>query len=145
MTVKQMTLQIPNKPGDMAKISALMGDAGVNILGILVSTATPDGSGLLRFVPDNPSRAFNVLTTVGRDVTTQDVIAVNTPHHAGGLLAVLKPLHECAVNIDYIYPCTSQGKSSILILGIPEEMIPVSVSALEKNWIQIYGEELYNM
>ena len=41
MTVTQLTITIPNEPGDLEKISELMGDAGVNILAILVSTTTP--------------------------------------------------------------------------------------------------------
>ncbi|MDJ0766701.1 MAG: ACT domain-containing protein [Myxococcota bacterium] len=145
MTVTQLTISIPNKPGDLAKISELLGDAGVNILAILVSTTTPDGDGLVRFVADNPERATNVLDTQGHEVASNEVIAADTPHNAGGLLAVLKPLKRAGVNIDYLYPCTSEGKNTIVIIGVQDDAIAVALNALRENWIALYGDELYHM
>jgi hypothetical protein len=144
-TVTELSIKIPNEPGDLAKISQLMGDAGANLIAILVSTTTPDGAGLVRFVSDNPEKAKNVLTTQGIEVRTREVIAADTPHHAGGLLAILKPLHRRNVNIDCIYPCTSTGKNTILILGIETASLGVAISALKENWIHLFGEELYHM
>ena len=40
MTVKQLTITMTNKPGQLASISEILGDAGVNILAFFVSTAT---------------------------------------------------------------------------------------------------------
>lgn len=145
MTVTELTIQIPNQPGDLAKISQVLGDGGVNLIAILVTTTTPDGTGLVRFVSDNPEKARNILTTQGINVKTREVIAAHTPHHAGGLLAILKPLHHCNVNIDYIYPCTSAGKNTILILGMETASLGIAINALKENWIHLFGEELYHM
>jgi len=145
MTVTELTIQIPNQPGDLAKVSQLLGDAGANLIAILVSTTTPDGSGLVRFVSDNPEKAKNILTTQGFEVKTREVIAADTPHHAGGLQAILKPLHRRRVNIDCIYPCTSRGKNTVLILGIETTFLGDAISALKENWIHLFGEELYHM
>ena len=41
MTITQITIEIPNQPGQMAIVSDLMGQAGVNILALFVSTKTP--------------------------------------------------------------------------------------------------------
>lgn len=145
MTVTELTIKIPNEPGDLAKISQLLGDAGLNLIGILVSTTTPDGTGLVQFVSDNPQKAKNILTTQGIEVTAREVIAANTPHHAGGLLAILKPLHRESINIDYIYPCTSPGKNTILLLGMEASFLGTAIKALKENWIHLFGEELYHM
>ncbi len=145
MTVTQLTISIPNEPGDLEKISELLGDAGVNMLAILVSTTTPDGDGLVRFISDNPERAVNVLDTRGIAVSTSEVIAADTPHHAGGLLAVLKPLTTVGANIDYLYPCSSEGKNTIMIIGVAKEKIDLAVDALKKSWIALFGDELYHM
>jgi hypothetical protein len=143
MTVKQISIRIPNQPGQLSRISEMMGDAGVNIVALFVSTATPGGDGLMRFVADNPDKAANVLAGQGIPTETGEVIAAETPHHAGGLLAVLNPLKRAGVNVEYLYPCIQTGEATILILGVSQ--IKEGVEALKKDWIRLYGDELYNM
>lgn len=143
MTIKQISIEMPDKPGQLARISDMMGDAGVNILALFVSTATADDVGLMRFVPDNPEKAQHVLTSQGLEVNIEEVIAAETPHHAGGLLAVLNPLKRAEVNVHYLYPCIQTGEATILVLGVDDPNR--GVEALKKDWIRLYGEELYNM
>lgn len=143
MTVKQITITMPNQPGQLARISEMMGEAGVNIIALFITT-TPDGLGKMFFVADNPDKAANVLASQGIEVKTTDVIAAETPHHAGGLLAVLNPLKRASVNVEYLYPCIQTGEATILILGVGKQL-KEGVEALKKDWIRLYGEELYNM
>lgn len=143
MTVKQITIRIPNEPGQLSRISEMMGDAGVNIVALFVSTSTPGGDGMMRFVPDNPDKAANVLAGQGISTEVGEVIAAETPHHAGGLMAVLNPLKRAGVNVEYLYPCIQTGEATILILGVAQ--INQGVEALKKDWIRLYGDELYNM
>jgi len=143
MTVKEISILIPNQPGQLSLISEMMGEAGVNIIALFVSTATQGGEGLMRFVADNPDKALHILTSRNLKVTTQEVIAAETPHHAGGLLAVLNPLKRAEVNVEYLYPCIQTGEATILILGV--DKIKPAIEALKKDWIRLYGEELYNM
>ncbi len=144
MSVTQLTITIPNEPGSLARISEMLGDAGVNILAFFVSTTTPEGYGLMRFVADDPDRAKSVLAGRGIEVSTTDVIAAETPHHAGGLLAVLNPLRRAGINVDYIYPCIQTGETTILIIGVEKQMNE-AIEALKKDWIRLFGEELYRM
>ena len=143
MTVKQISIQIPNQPGQLSLVSEMMGEAGVNIIALFVSTTTPGGGGLMRFVADNPDKALHLLTSSSIKPTVEEVIAAETPHHAGGLLAVLNPLKRAEVNVEYLYPCIQTGESTILILGV--DNIKQGIEALKKDWIRLYGEELYNM
>jgi hypothetical protein len=143
MTVKQISIDIPNEPGQMAKISEMMGDAGVNLIALFVSTKTPGGEGLMRFVADNPDKAINTLNSNGIEVQVDEVLAAETLHHAGGLLAVLNPLKRVKVNVSYLYPCIQTGEATILILGADD--VKAGEEALKKDWIRLYGEEIYNM
>jgi hypothetical protein len=133
-----------NKPGQLARISELMGEAGVNILAFFVSTATKGGQGLIRFVGDNPDKARQVLKSQNMPFEVNEVIAAETPHHAGGLLAVLNPLRHALINVSYIYPCIQTGDATILIIGV-ESQQKKAIDALKKDWIRLYGEELYKM
>lgn len=145
MTVKQLTITIPNQPGQLAEISELLGEAGVNIIALFVSTKTPGGEGLMRFVPNNPDKALNILAGQGIEVEVGEVVAAETPHHAGGLLAVLNPLKRGAINVEYLYPCIQTGDATILIVGTSQGHLKSAIEALQKDWIRLYGEELYNM
>jgi len=144
MTVKQLTLSMSNKPGQLASISEILGDAGINILAFFVSTATGSGDGIMRFVVDNPEKGANFLSGQGLTVEVQEVVAAETPHHAGGLLAVLNPLKRAQVNVDYIYPCIQTGEATILIIGTSGQN-KEAIESLKKEWIRLYGSELYNM
>ncbi|MEW5911944.1 MAG: ACT domain-containing protein [Thermodesulfobacteriota bacterium] len=144
MTVKQLTMTMPNKPGQLASVSEILGDAGVNILAFFVSTSTPGGEGIMRFVVNNPEKGLSVLRAQGLNVSEEEVIAAETPHHAGGLLAVLNPLKREKVNVDYIYPCIQTGEATILIIGTSGQN-KQAIKSLKKDWIRLYGPELYSM
>ena len=58
MTVKQLTITMPNQPGQLASVSEMLGDAGVNVLGFFVSTSTSSGDGIMRFVVDILKKAL---------------------------------------------------------------------------------------
>lgn len=142
MTVTQLSIPVDNKPGQLARISEMLGDAGINIIALFVTTIT--GEGLMRFVADNPDKAQHVLASHGMEVLTDEVVAAETPHHAGGLLAVLNPLKRAAINVQYVYPCIQTGEATILILGCGDQK-KEAIDALKKDWIRLFGEELYNM
>jgi hypothetical protein len=143
-TVRQLSLELRNEPGQLAAISARLGEGGVNIIALFVTTTTPDGGGLMRFVADNPERAVSVLAAHGVTVAEQDVLAAETPHHAGGLQAILAPLEQAGVNVGYVYPCILRGASTILIVGI-DGPVAAAAATLEKQWIRLYGPEIYDM
>lgn len=143
MSVKQITVEMTNEPGSLSNLSTLLGSAGVNIIAFFVSTSTPKGTGLLRCVTNNPDKTVNVFASNGMTPEVDEVVAAVTPHHPGGLNAVLKPIHEAGVNIDYLYPCLNTGEETVLILGMKE--IDRVTEALKKNWIKLYDDELYQI
>ncbi|MBW1722530.1 MAG: amino acid-binding protein [Deltaproteobacteria bacterium] len=139
-SVEEIHLSLKDEPGQLCLLSELLGANGINIIALYVSTQEKEGG--LRFVANDPKKAYNVLKTAGYDIRTREVLACETPHHPGGLNAVLKPLKDAAINVDYIYPCIGTGDITVLILGVG----PVEKAAkiLEENWIRVLGEELYH-
>ena len=141
MAVRQVTVNLTNTPGQLSIVSDLMGEAGINILALNVATAF--GDGLMRFIATDPDQAHRILADKGYEVASDTVLACQTPHHAGGLNAILKPLKEAEINVDYIYPCIGSlaNESTVLIIGVSD--LPTAVEALKKNWILMVGDELY--
>ncbi len=140
-SVQEIELCLKNKPGQLSAISELLGANGINIIAIYVSTAEKEGK--LRFVANDPKKASNILKTAGYQITTHEVIACETPHHPGGLNAVLKPLKAADINFDYIYPCIGIGNITVLILGV--DSVEDAVKVMEENWIRVMGSELYRI
>jgi hypothetical protein len=139
--VKQIELLLEHEPGSLSAVSDLLGGNGVNIIAFYV--AAENDKGKLRFVANDPEKAVNVLKTSGYKIKTSDVMACKTPHHPGGLNAVLKPLQKANLNVDYIYPCIGTGKDTFLILGVAQ--LKQALKVMEDNWIRVLGDELYNV
>lgn len=139
--VEEIDLFLKNEPGQLSAISELLGANGINIIAIYVSAAEKEGK--LRFVANDPKKAFNILKTAGYQLKTHEVIACETPHHPGGLNAVLKPLRAAGINVDYIYPCIGTGNMTVLVLGV--DAVNKAVKVMEENWIRVLGDELYRL
>ena len=141
MPVKQISVSLENIPGKLSEVSDYLGENGINIIALSVAD-TADISAI-RFVANNPEKAVNVLKTHGYSVKLTDVLAVETPNHPGGLNAVLKPLKEISVNVNYLYTCLGTGEKTVLIVGV--DKITEAIQVLKKNWVHMYDEELYTM
>jgi hypothetical protein len=138
--VKEIMLKLKNRPGTLSTVSELLGSNAVNIIAFYVNTEGEEGT--LRFVANDPQKAINVLKSSGYEVKQNDVLACETPHHPGGLNAILKPLKIANVNVEYIYPCIGTGSITVLIIGVNE--LEKATQILKDNWIRILGPELYH-
>ena len=140
-TVKQIDLFLKNEPGTLSTVSELLGANGINIIAFYVVTEKEQGK--LHFVANDPEKAVNVLKTAGHRIEQRDVIACETPHHPGGLNAILKPLKLANINVDYLYPCLGTGDITVLIVGVGP--VKEALGILEENWIRVLDDELYTM
>jgi hypothetical protein len=141
MPVKQIIVTLENVPGKLSEVSEYLGENGINIIALSV-VDTADVSAV-RFVANNPDKAVNVLTSHGYSVRKNDVLAVETPNHPGGLNAVLKPLKEVSINVNYLYTCLGTGEKTVLIMGV--DKMEEAIRVLKKNWVHMVDEELYKM
>ena len=141
MPVKQIIVTLDNVPGKLSEVSDYLGENGINIIALSV-VDTADVSAV-RFVANNPDKAVNVLTSHGYVIRMNDVLAVETPNHPGGLNAVLKPLKEVSINVHYLYTCLGTGEKTVLIMGV--DKMEEAIQVLKKNWVHMVDEELYKM
>lgn len=137
MPIKQISVELENKPGKLSKISEFLGRERVNIKAISASSTAETST--VHFVVDDPEKAINIFKTRGYQVKEAEVLAVETPDHPGGLNAVLKPLREASINVIYLYPYIGlSGKNAIIILGVDKTAEAIEV--LKANWVQILEE-----
>ena len=141
MPVKQISVSLENVPGKLSEVSDYLGDNGINIIALSVAD-TADLSAV-RFVANDPEKAVNVLRSHGYSVKTTEVLALEAPNHPGGLNAVLRPLQEMKINVNYLYTCLGRGENTVLIVGV--DKMEEAIQVLKKNWVHMYDEELYTL
>lgn len=140
--VQEISVKLENKPGTLSEVSELLSADGISILALSVTIGEDPGT--LRFVATDPTRVVNILESSGYTVSVGEIIAAEIPKHPGGLNTVLKTLKLAGVNIEYLYSCVGShgaGHSTVLMLGVDN---PTSAhEALSREWIRLYGDELY--
>ena len=106
-----MTAHLENKPGRLAKICEALAHEKVNIRALTVMDS--GDRSVLRFVVDQVEPALKILTSLGTESTSCDVLAVEIENRPGSLTRVLEKLASEHINIEYAYvsAASANGRS----------------------------------
>ncbi len=117
MAAKQITVWGRNRPGNLARISATVAGAGVNITGLFASDVK--GRSAVRLVVSNAARARAALRKAGYRVTDQPVVVLRLADKPGQLARAAAKLARARVNVHYAYATVSPGgKRATIVLGV---------------------------
>ncbi|MFP4105926.1 MAG: ACT domain-containing protein [Phycisphaerae bacterium] len=142
MKIKQLSVFLENKPGQLSEPCRVLAEAGVNIL--TLSLADTQQFGIMRLIIREWEKAKTVLEEAGSVVKLTDVVAIEVSDRPGGLADVLETLEECKVNIEYMYAFTfrNEGKA---VLVFRFDQTEQAIQALESRNINLIGpQELYD-
>ena len=109
---KQLSLNVPDRPGMLGEIATALGEKKVNIVGMCA--ATQGGGGMIWMVVDKNAAAKKVFATHGWDATEDEVLAVTLSDAPGALGRFATKLGKAGVNITFAYP-GSAGSSRKLM------------------------------
>ena len=110
----ELNLRLPNSPGALAGVYALLSDERVNVLAMVLESA-----GQLRLVVDNHVHGAAVLREHHHQVTERDVILVSVPNAPGSLAPALRLMRDAGVNIEYAYGSGSEASPmASIVLGV---------------------------
>ncbi|MBR3880141.1 MAG: amino acid-binding protein [Mailhella sp.] len=107
--VKQLSIFVQNKSGKLASSVSVLRDNGVDIRALTIAD-TPD-FGILRLLVDDAAKAEKILLESGLLVQSTDVVVVAVRDERGGLAALLEPMAEAGVNIEYMYSLIGRSTS----------------------------------
>ena len=112
---KQLSVSVENRPGALAHVARVLGDAKVNILAFLATTSGAEGA--VHIVPDNVNKAKKVLEGAGFSCTEADVLHVELPNVPGALGNFAGKLAAKDINITLGYQTTVKGsrKASVVL------------------------------
>ncbi len=98
---RELRVQHANSPGQLGRLSTILGDAGINIEGFAV------WNGQTRLFVTDVDATNRLLTDAGFSCKTVDVLRLHLPDEPGNLAEVAQALGDAGINIDYAYSLTS--------------------------------------
>ena len=133
MKIRQLSLFIENKPGQLVAPCRTLADHGINIL--TLSLADTEKYGILRLVVDDWERANEILASRGFVVNVVEVLALEVGDHPGGLADLLALLDETGANIEYMYAFTyGRGGRAVMIFRFEDP--DRAIAALGERGVQ---------
>jgi hypothetical protein len=116
MGLQELSIQVPNRPGALAKIARILAKDQINLAAIaLDSTRT---RGYVRLVVGDPKRSRRLLEQAGFTVEIHDLIAVRLEDRAGSFLKVLDALAGANVNVTSVAILVArEGAQSLVALA----------------------------
>ena len=112
--VKLLSFTIPNKVGQLAAVTMLLGDAGVNLGAIRAAEAGSNAEVVI--VVKNAAKARKALAPLGVEPKEADALCVEMPNKAGRLQKVAKKLADAGVNIQSSWGTAFTGKTASCVV-----------------------------
>jgi hypothetical protein len=139
----QIAVFAENKPGRIERVSRILGEAGVNIRAITVSTA--DTFGIIKLLVDDPERAYAALAAEGVSVFKREIVAIVMDDRPGGLHAVTQILSRAGINLEDAYGFVVQDRRRA-VLVVEVEKIPEAVGLLRESGVRTLADaEIYTL
>ncbi|MBQ3095270.1 MAG: ACT domain-containing protein [Clostridia bacterium] len=103
--IKQISVFLENKKGQLADVAAILGGKNINLHAL--SIADTQDFGILRLIAENPEAVAEIVKDAGYICSLTDVLAVSVPHTPGSLAHIVQILSAGGVDIEYTYAFAS--------------------------------------
>ena len=151
MIRREISLFLKNVPGELGKLTAFLGDAGINIDAITIQDASSyvqnlfEARGkslkrlassasyssmrrdsadfsLIRLLTDKPEDAIALLEENDYLFDSKDVVAIDITNKPGEFAKMTRKLGEEKININYVYGSVSDSDGKCLFVFCPEDV-----------------------
>ena len=164
--VEQIVVRIFDKPGELAKLTNILGNAGINLRALTSGEGTTtlfneftgkpvdqdgrtldqDSRMLLRLIVCNSADAKEELNAKGYAVSTKQTLAVSIPDEPGSLATVLNILAGAGINIKHAYTCiASKRESAYAIIHLEDKDNEHAMKLFAKHDVEPAGYEVCDL
>lgn len=117
--MKDLTVVLEDRPGELAKLGEATGAAGINIEGM--SGQTREGRGEIHILVEDAQAAREALSGAGIEVQDErDALVVEVEDRPGTMAEVARKLAGAGVNVEFAY-ATFGGTNVVFGVGDLEE------------------------
>ena len=116
MIIRQISIFLENKPGQLARICRALAKAEVNIA--TLSLADSADFGIVRMIVDDHVKGARVLAEAGFAVRETEVVTVTVPDRPGGMAELMEKIDGAGLDINYSYAyALGHGEKAILVFS----------------------------
>src|SRR4051812_50041167 len=113
---RELTVQLANSPGTLARVAQVLANERINLLAMSV-----DAGGALRMVVDNPLHAAGTLREQHYQVEERDVLYAMLPNEPGALARAVRIAVEAGINLEYVYGSGIDRVPMVaVVIGVPD-------------------------
>lgn len=139
MQIRQISIFLENRPGQLSQICRDLANAGINIA--TLSLADTSDFGIVRMIVDDHEKARDTLTDCGHVVNVSKVIAVCVPDRPGGMADVMAVLDQAGVNVAYSYAFAfHRGEKAVLVFRFDDNR-KAEIALAEKGYVTLTETE----
>jgi hypothetical protein len=111
--IQELSLQLTNRPGELAKVLRRLAHERINIAAVSVDSSKTVG--YVRLVVSDPERAVTVLRESKMPVEISEMLTISLEDRPGSLLQALDVLAKGRVNILSITLLVTRERSRVLV------------------------------
>ena len=138
MTIPQISVFLENRAGQLAGITKILAENGIDMRAISIAEA--HDYGVVRLITSEPERTKNILVENGIVLSMTPVLAVAVPDRAGGLAPVLNLLADANIDIEYMYSLfTQKAGTAYMVFRVSDE--EKFLDLLDANGFKTVGKE----
>lgn len=139
--IQQLSVLIPNKPGEFCKVVNIMSEQNINCLS--VSTYDARDFGVLHLIVDQPKELKAALEEKGYTVMASGAIAVRMDHRPGYMNQILTEMGNANINIECMYSFMSKKDlAPVLVFRTSDAAVVESFLAGKGHYVFKTVEEL---
>ena len=107
MTIQQLSVFLENRAGQLAEITEILAEHGIDLRAIHIAETTDYG--VLRLITSAPPEAANILLEKGCVLSMTPVLAAAVPDKPGGLAKLLSVVAQAGIDVEYMYSMFGNG------------------------------------
>ncbi len=136
--IKQISIFVTNKPGQIVKISDALSKENINIRAMCV--ADTQDFGIIRLIVSDPQKAKEAISSNKCIVRITNVVGIKIPDKPGSTKQSLELLSINGINIDYMYAFVTRSKDYAYFVMRVED--PESAEKiLEESGVELITQE----
>lgn len=136
--IKQISIFVTNKPGQIVKISDALSSENIDIRAMCV--ADTQDFGIIRLIVSDAQKAKDAISSSKNIVRITNVVGIKIPDKPGSTKQALEILAINGINIDYMYAFVTKSKEYayfVMRVENPEEAEKI----LSENGVEIITQE----
>lgn len=131
--LKQISVFVANSVGTLAKATAVLKKAEVNMRAL--SIADTADFGIIRAIVDKPEDAAAMLREAGFLVDITDVLGIKLPDRPGGLHDILTVLAEAGIQVEYAYAFVGDEPGTACLI-VKVDDLAAAMPVLRENGVE---------